>query len=93
MISLRLYRQGESARIEVHDQGPGVREADRENIFDWFYQGAAPPGAQLAGSGFGLAIAREFAVAHHGSLELLPDHGDGASFRLTLPLDTKDADV
>lgn len=93
MISLRLYRQGESARIEVCDQGPGVREADRENIFDWFYQGAAPPGAQLAGSGFGLAIAREFAVAHHGSLELLPDHGDGASFRLTLPLDTKDADV
>lgn len=93
IISLRLFRQNESALIEVRDQGPGIREADRENIFDWFYQGAAPPGAQVAGSGFGLAIAREFAQAHHGSLELLPATSGGAAFRLTLPLAAKDDDV
>lgn len=93
MISLRLYRQGESALIEIRDQGAGVRETDRENIFDWFYQGAAPPGQQVAGSGFGLAIAREFAQAHHGSLELLPEDGSGAAFRLTLPLAAKDTDA
>jgi two-component system sensor histidine kinase GlrK len=93
MISLRLYRQGESALIEIRDQGAGVRETDRENIFDWFFQGAAPPGQQVAGSGFGLAIAREFAQAHHGSLELLPEDGAGAAFRLTLPLAAKDTDA
>lgn len=86
IIALRLCRQGDTALIEVRDQGTGIASADRENIFDWFYQGAAPPGDQMAGSGFGLAIAREFAQAHHGSLDLLPEEGCGAAFRLTLPL-------
>lgn len=86
IIDLRLYRQGDTALVEVRDQGPGIASADRENIFDWFYQGAAPPGEQIAGSGFGLAIAREFVQAHHGSLDLLPQEGSGAVFRLTLPL-------
>lgn len=86
MIDIRLYRQGDAALVEVRDQGPGIASADRENIFDWFYRGAAPPGDQIAGSGFGLAIAREFVQAHHGSLNLLPEEGSGAAFRLTLPL-------
>jgi two-component system sensor histidine kinase GlrK len=86
IIDLRLYRQGETANVEVRDQGPGIASADRENIFDWFYQGDAPPGDQIAGSGFGLAIAREYAQAHHGSLNLLPEEGSGAAFRLSLPL-------
>jgi len=86
IIDLRLHRQGDTALVEIRDQGPGIASADRENIFDWFYQGAAPPGDQMAGSGFGLAIAREFAQAHHGSLDLLAEEGSGAAFRLTLPL-------
>lgn len=86
IISLRLWRQDKSACVEVRDRGPGIAETDRDNIFDWFYQGAAPPGNQLAGSGFGLAIARELALAHHGSLELAPADGPGAAFLLTLPL-------
>jgi two-component system, NtrC family, sensor histidine kinase GlrK len=86
MINLRLYRQGDAALLEVRDQGPGIASAERENIFDWFYRGAAPPGDQVTGSGFGLAIARELAQAHHGSLDLLPEEGKGAAFRLTLPL-------
>lgn len=86
IIDLRLYRQGDAALIEVRDQGPGIASIDRENIFDWFYRGSAPPGDQVAGSGLGLAIAREFAQAHHGSLDLLPEEGGGAAFRLTLPL-------
>ena len=86
IIDLRLYRLDETANVEIRDQGPGIASADRENIFDWFYQGEAPPGDQIAGSGFGLAIAREYVQAHHGSLNLLPDEGGGAAFRLTLPL-------
>lgn len=86
MIDISLRREGDMACVEVADQGPGIAAADRENIFDWFYHGATPPGAQVAGSGFGLAIAREFALAHHGTLELMPDRGPGATFRLTLPL-------
>lgn len=92
IISLRLWREDESACVEIADQGPGVAEADRDSIFDWFYKGAAPPGDQLAGSGFGLAIAREFALAHHGSLELIPGGGPGATFRLTLPLARKNTE-
>ncbi|MBA3996334.1 MAG: hypothetical protein C0489_06855 [Candidatus Accumulibacter sp.] len=92
IIGLRLWREDKSACVEIVDQGPGVAEADRDSIFDWFYKGAAPPGDQLAGSGFGLAIAREFALAHHGSLELMSGGGPGATFRLTLPLAGKNTE-
>ncbi len=69
--------------LETTDEGPGVPEADREKVFDWFFQGERPAGARVKGSGLGLAIAREFAVAHGGTIEALG--GPGGRFRLILP--------
>lgn len=95
MIALSLKRQGQTACLEVRDQGPGVPAVDRERIFDWFYLGRGRPGesaGSVAGSGLGLAIARELAQAHHGQLEVVapgdapPSDVPGACFRLTLPL-------
>jgi two-component system sensor histidine kinase GlrK len=69
--------------LEIADEGPGVPDADREKVFDWFFHGERPSGARVKGSGLGLAIAREFAVAHGGRIEAL--EGPGGRFRLTLP--------
>ncbi|MGD9696824.1 MAG: sensor histidine kinase [Thermoleophilia bacterium] len=68
-------------RLTVRDDGPGVAPADRERIFLAGERGSAPRGP---GRGLGLAIAREIAEAHGGSLTLDPV-GPGACFRLTLP--------
>jgi two-component system, NtrC family, sensor histidine kinase GlrK len=76
------------ARITVSDDGPGVAMADRDRVFDPGYRGDAQPAQSVAGSGQGLSIARDFVLAHGGSLTVLPPGSGprkGASFCLVLP--------
>jgi two-component system sensor histidine kinase GlrK len=82
-VEVTLTRQNELVVLDVADQGPGVPAGERDQIFEPFYRSANA--RSIAGVGLGLAIAREFAVAHRGTLELL-DAPVGARFRLTLPL-------
>ena len=88
VVAFRLVQRGDSACLDVVDNGPGIDPDERERIFDSFYQGKAPPGGRVKGSGLGLAIAREYTLAHGGRLEVLDreDGERGACFRLTLPL-------
>jgi two-component system, OmpR family, sensor histidine kinase KdpD len=69
--------------VRVRDRGPGVREEDRERIFDAFERG----GSAGPGSGLGLAIARGFAEANGGRVWLEPGEAPagGAAFVLELP--------
>lgn len=85
-IALHLREQGKRVEIDVCDAGPGVPVERRDRIFDWFYHGDAPdsPNASKS-SGLGLAIARELAQAHHGTLTVCDHTGPGACFRLTVP--------
>jgi two-component system sensor histidine kinase GlrK len=69
--------------LEVADEGNGVAAADREKVFDWFFQAERPSGARVKGSGLGLAIARELVLAHGGTIEALD--GPGGRFRVGLP--------
>lgn len=52
-------------RIEVLDRGPGIAEADLTRVFDRFYRAA--DARSLPGSGLGLSIVREVALAHEGA--------------------------
>jgi two-component system sensor histidine kinase GlrK len=71
-------------RLDIHDQGSGVAEADRERIFEPFYRGERQPTDVVRGSGIGLSIVHEYVAAHGGRIELLPDHA-GAHFRIEIP--------
>lgn len=94
IIKLQLTQPHDRIVLDIQDSGAGVAETDRERIFDWFYQGQKRPEQHngstsgVSSSGFGLAIARELALAHQGTLELMPSQPEhpGAHFRLTLPL-------
>lgn len=70
-------RAGE-ALIRVADDGPGVAEGLREQLFEPFATG------RRDGTGLGLAMAREVALAHGGDLRLVATTG-GACFELSLP--------
>ncbi|MFF4586551.1 ATP-binding protein [Streptomyces sp. NPDC001388] len=54
-----------TVRVEVLDRGPGVAEADLTRVFDRFYRAA--DARSLPGSGLGLSIVREVALAHGGA--------------------------
>lgn len=68
------------ALIDVVDDGPGLPEKARENLFKAF-KGSVRRG----GSGLGLAIAAELARGHGGALSLVETSERGARFRLILP--------
>ena len=70
---------GTDYRLEVSDRGPGVREPEREKIFEPFY------GERAEGSGLGLAVCRGIVLAHGGSIRAMSRIGGGASFVVLLP--------
>lgn len=83
-VSVELRSNAEQAILDVSDQGPGVPTADAQQIFEPFFRSANA--RQVAGVGLGLAIAREFVLAHRGELQLLDAPEGGAHFRVILPL-------
>jgi two-component system sensor histidine kinase MprB len=69
--------------VSVRDHGPGIDPADLPHVFDRFYRAAAARG--LPGAGLGLAIVRQVAEAHGGSIEAANAPGGGAILQLHLP--------
>ncbi len=83
-VRVVVRSKGSDALVEVSDQGPGVAPEDRDQVFDWFFQGARPASGRVKGSGLGLAIARELVAAHGGTIAV--GDGPGGDFRVVLPL-------
>lgn len=79
-IELRLARVDGLVSVDVVDSGPGVPVSQRSRIFEAFVSD------DVNGTGLGLPIAKELAVALGGGIELRADQGPGSRFRLVLPL-------
>jgi two-component system sensor histidine kinase MprB len=69
--------------LAVRDHGAGVPDADKPHVFDRFYRGASARGRP--GSGLGLAMVRQAALAHGGDVTVQDAEGGGAVFRLRVP--------
>ena len=83
-VMIRALPVGDRAIIRVIDRGPGIPRAERERIFEPFYQ--SPAGAETpAGSGLGLAIAKGFVEANGGRIWVDSIPGYGSSFVIELP--------
>lgn len=79
-IELRLGAANGVVSVDVVDSGPGVPPSQRSKIFEAFVSQDAE------GTGLGLPIARELAVALGGGIELGANSGAGSRFRLVLPV-------
>ncbi len=83
-VSTALAGDGTTARLAVCDRGPGVPESLRERIFEPFYR--LPGHAEQAGGvGLGLALVRQIAERHQGSVRCEPREGGGTCFVLSVP--------
>jgi len=71
--------------VRVCDRGPGVPEAERERIFEPFYRPAGTREAEDGGVGLGLALVRQIAERHGGTVTCQPREGGGSCFLVRLP--------
>ncbi|MFY1633881.1 sensor histidine kinase [Solwaraspora sp. WMMB335] len=89
-VTLRLRADEPGyAVIEVADDGPGLTGEQAERVFERFYRVDASrtrTAERPAGTGLGLAIVAALVAAHQGSVEVDSRPGDGATFRVRLPL-------
>jgi signal transduction histidine kinase len=86
-IQVRIGSTESDFWLQVLDDGPGVPEAERENIFERFVRLEPDRARSSGGSGLGLAISRSLADAHGGTLIYLDNQtAVGAAFELRLPL-------
>jgi two-component system sensor histidine kinase KdpD len=76
---------GRDVLVWVDDRGPGVPDAEKEQVFEKFYRGPASS-ASPSGTGLGLAIAHEIARAHGGRVWVEDARPSGARFVISLPL-------
>jgi signal transduction histidine kinase len=86
-IEIAVAENKNCCRIEVRDQGPGVKPEEREKIFEKFGRGSAKPTQGEESIGLGLWIVRRFAMALNGTVwcESGPG-GVGSLFIVEIPL-------
>ncbi|WP_329155032.1 HAMP domain-containing histidine kinase [Streptomyces sp. NBC_01456] len=80
-VRVSVVREGEWVALRVEDDGPGVPPDERERIFERFVRLDDARARDDGGAGLGLAIARDVAVRHGGSLAVRT----GSVFELRLP--------
>jgi len=84
-VTMSAHCSADRVFLTVTDQGPGIPEQDQETIFEKFTRLQHGPG-HPAGTGMGLAIAREILRAHSGDVIVHSHEGEGAKFSLAIPL-------
>ncbi|MFO1055827.1 MAG: ATP-binding protein [Dongiaceae bacterium] len=85
-VSLHVQRRGSSIEILVDDDGPGIPESQREEVFKPFYRLESSRNPATGGIGLGLTIARDVMRGHGGDLLLDVSPQGGLRARLRLPL-------
>ncbi|MFG3440998.1 sensor histidine kinase [Nonomuraea sp. NPDC047897] len=84
-VEVVVGEDGGEVVVTVTDDGPGIAPEDRERIFERFTRLAAARALDRGGTGLGLPLSREIAVAHGGGL-VLTDRRPGSCFAVRLPL-------
>ena len=86
-VAIHIVLKEGVMQIEVSDTGSGIADVDLPHIFERFYRADKSRGREDSGSGLGLAIAKEIVELHSGTIEAESRHGEGAVFRIKLPLE------
>ena len=90
-IDITLTRSRKDVRVDVKDNGEGIRKEDQGLIFDKFRQVKNETTGRPAGSGLGLSITKQIIESHHGRIRVESEPGKGSVFSFFLPLRLPDA--
>jgi signal transduction histidine kinase len=82
-VAIRAVAEERSVAISVEDRGPGIAARDLPHLFEPFYRGRGAD--RVRGSGLGLTIVKQIALAHGGKVLVDKRRDGGAIFTLRLP--------
>lgn len=85
-LSCSVEPDGEHFRIAVTDNGVGIREEDRQRLFEPFFQAQD----NKPGTGIGLNIVKNIVEQHHGTISVQSEIGKGSTFTVVLPVYQKE---
>jgi signal transduction histidine kinase/CHASE2 domain-containing sensor protein len=95
-ITLRIVKETGSVRVDVIDNGVGIREEDIGRVFEKFYRAASNGMENIKGSGLGLTFVKEAIEAQGGKVSVKSSLGKGSTFSIifldTGGLDEKNTD-
>jgi signal transduction histidine kinase len=83
-IDVRMACDGQFAYIDVEDEGIGIPEAQRDQIFEPFFR--AENVGDITGTGLGLPIVKRSVEAHGGSITVTPKPSSGTKFCISLAI-------
>ena len=84
-VVVRVGRQAGRACFSVEDLGPGIPKAERDKIFQRFYQVDRSRSKLRPGSGLGLAIVKHIAQLHGAAVDVEGEVGEGSTFHVRFP--------
>jgi PAS domain S-box-containing protein len=84
-ITVRMGEREGYATLAVEDRGIGIKEAERERLFEPYFRSEVTAGT-TPGIGLGLTVCKRLAEEQHGALSVAARPGGGTCFELTLPL-------
>ena len=84
-VDVAVERDETACRVVVDDDGPGIAEAQREEVFSPFHRVDSSRNRQTGGLDLGLAIARQIVEAHGGTVTVPAGPLGGARFTVALP--------
>lgn len=85
-VTVRVRADDGRGVVEVADRGPGLAPGHAQRVFERFFRADPSRARASGGSGLGLSIVSAVAEAHGGSAEVDSVPGQGATFRIALPL-------
>lgn len=86
LVTVRLKASGHGVAVEVADTGIGIAPDDQPRIFERFFKADRARDRATDGSGLGLALAKRIVEIHGGQVRVDSRPGEGATFRVELPL-------
>ena len=81
-VTVSVAGREDTAVLDVTDTGPGIPSDEIDRVFDRFYRGRT---VRAGGSGIGLAVVRDLAIAHGGGVSVESEPGRGSRFLVVLP--------
>ena len=88
-VHVLLSFNSERVLFQVRDEGNGIPEEDLEHVFDRYYRGIQAQVQPTTGTGVGLSVVKEIAVAHGGQAQVRNHPDGGAEFTIILPADLR----